>query len=185
MLIKLAAAFVIVIGAVLAFAATRPDHFRIERSITIQSAPEHVFPHISHFRAWEAWSPWEKLDSQIQKTYSGTPEGKGAIYEWSGNKDVGKGRMEITDAVAPSRLTIQLDFITPFEAHNTVDFVLTPEGNSTRVTQAMHGPSPFVSKLMGLFFSIDKMVGDKYEEGLSSLKRVVETPAENPKAAGN
>ena len=164
----------LLVAAILIYASTRPDHFRIERSITIQSTPDKVFPLINNFHQWEAWSPWEKVDPQIKRSYSGAPQGTGAIYEWSGNKNIGQGRMEITESASPAKVTIKLDFITPFEAHNAVDFVLTPQGNSTRVTQAMYGPSPFVSKLMGLVFNMDKMVGDKYEEGLANLKALAE-----------
>jgi hypothetical protein len=177
MLETVAIALVILIGAILIYASTRPDSFRIERSITIQSTPGKIFPLINNFHQWESWSPWEKIDPQIKRTYSGAPEAKGAIYEWSGNKNIGQGRMEITESVPPSKIIIKLDFITPFEAHNTVEFLLTIQGNSTLVTQAMYGPSPFVSKLMGLFFSMEKMVGGKYEEGLANLKRMAEREA--------
>ena len=174
MLNTVAITLVILIGAILIYASTRPDSFRIERSITIQSTPEKIFPLINDFHQWESWSPWEGIDPQITRIYSGAQEAKGAIYDWSGNKNIGRGRMEITESVPPSRITIKQYFITPFEAHNAVDFVLTPQGNTTLVTQAMYGPSPFISKLMGLFFSMEKMVGEKYEEGLTNLKRMAE-----------
>lgn len=169
-------ALLALVAAFLAYAATRPDTFRIERSITIQAPPEKIYPLVADLHNWEAWSPWEKIDPQINRTYSGAADGKGAVYEWSGNKNIGKGRMEIVDVAPPGKLTIRLDFITPFEAHNLVDFTLVPQGASTVVTQAMYGPSPFVSKLMGLFFSMEKMVGGKYEEGLASLKALAEKP---------
>jgi hypothetical protein len=176
MIKTITATLLALIAAVLLYAASRPDHFRIERSITVQSTPEKIYPLISNFHQWEAWSPWEKVDPQIQRRYSGPTEGKGAVYAWSGNKDIGQGRMEIIESVPSSKLRLQLDFITPFEAHNTVDFALTPQGRATVVTQSMQGPSPFISKLMGLVFSIDKMVGGKYEEGLASLKGLAEKP---------
>lgn len=162
------------VGLVLIYAATRPDSFRVERSTVINAAPEKIFPFINDFRRWEPWSPWEKLDPQLKRTYSGAAEGAGAIYEWNGDKNVGRGRMEITASQPATRVQIKLDFIVPFEAHNQVEFVLAPEGTGTRVTQAMYGPSPFISKLMGLVFSMDKMVGGKYEEGLASLKALAE-----------
>lgn len=165
---------VVLAGAVLIYAATRPASFRIERSATIQGGPERIFALINDLHQWEAWSPWEKIDPQISRTYSGASEGKGAIYEWSGNRNIGKGRMEIVESVPSSRVVLKLDFITPFEAHNTVEFVLAPQGGTTAVTQAMYGPSPFVSRLMGLFFSMEKMVGQKYEEGLTNLKVLAE-----------
>lgn len=174
MLKTIAIALVVLVGAVLAFVATRPDSFRVERSITIQSTPDKIFALINNFHQWEAWSPWEKIDPQISRTYSGAPQGAGAVYGWSGNKNIGQGRMEIVESTPSSKIVIKLDFVTPFEAHNTVEFTLTPQGSATQVTQAMFGPSPFVSKLMGLFFSMDKMVGDKYEEGLLTLKMMAE-----------
>jgi uncharacterized protein YndB with AHSA1/START domain len=156
------------------YASSRPDHFRIERSTTIQSSPEKIFALINNFHQWEAWSPWEKVDPQISRTYSGSSEGVGAIYAWSGNKEIGRGRMEIIESNSPTKIAIQLDFFAPFEAHNTAEFVLTPQGDSTQVTHAMFGPSPLLSKLMGLVFNMDKMVGDKFEEGLKNLKQLAQ-----------
>lgn len=174
MFFKIGLLFVGVIAALLIFAATRPDSFRIERSVLIKAAPEKIFPHIASFHQWEAWSPWEKIDPAIQRTYTGAESGKGAQYGWAGNKDVGKGSMEILDTTPASRVLMKVDFYEPFEGHNRIEFTLQPEGDSTKVTQAMFGPSPFISKVMGLFFSLDKMVGSKYEEGLASLKAVAE-----------
>jgi uncharacterized protein YndB with AHSA1/START domain len=165
---------VLSIAGLLIYAATKPDSFRIERSTTINAPPEKVFPLINDFRQWEVWSPWEKIDPGLKRTYSGAASGVGAVYEWAGNKDVGQGRMEITESAPSSKVSLKLDFITPFEAHNFVDFTLTPQGDSTKVTQAMYGPSPYVSKLMTIFFSMEKMVGSKYEEGLASLKALAE-----------
>ena len=174
MIKTIASIIVALIAAVLLYAATRPDSFRVERSIRINAAPDKIFPLISDFHQWEAWSPWEKIDPAIQRTYSGAASGKGAVYAWAGNKDIGQGRMEVVEATSPAKVLIKLDFITPFEAHNLVEFTLTPDGNATVVRQAMYGPSPYISKLMGLVFSMDKMVGGKYEEGLSSLKSLAE-----------
>ena len=165
---------VVLIAAVLVFAATRPDTFRIERSTVIKAPPEKIFGLINDFHQWEAWSPWEKLDPALKRTYEGAASGKGAVYTWSGDKNVGAGRMEIVETVPFSKLVIKLDFSAPFKANNMVDFKLEGQGDSTRVTQAMFGPSPFVSKLMGLFFNVDKMVGDKYEEGFASIKKIAE-----------
>jgi hypothetical protein len=165
---------VVLLVAILGFAATRPDTFLIERSTNIQALPENIFPHINDFHQWETWSPWEKIDPAIQRGYSGPAAGKGAVYEWQGNRDIGKGRMEIIESTPFSNVVIKLHFIQPFKAHNTVEFILERQGNTTKVTQAMYGPSPFISKLMGLFCSMDKMVGQKYEEGLANLKTVAE-----------
>ena len=163
-----------VVAAVLLFAATRPDSFRVERAITINAAPEKIFPLINNFRQWEPWSPWEKIDPQLKRSYSGAAEGVGAVYEWNGNKDVGQGRMAITGSEPNSRVTIQLDFITPFEAHNTVTFALKAAGGGTQVVWAMDGRQVFFLKLMGVFMSMDKMVGKDYEKGLAAMKAVAE-----------
>lgn len=167
-------AVVVLIAAALALAATRPDTFRIERTIGIKAPPEKVFGFIDDFRQWPAWSPWEKKDPAMKRTLGQLASGKGAVYEWDGDKNVGKGRMEITESSPPSRVAIKLDFIKPFEAHNAVEFTLRPEGDTTRVTWAMQGPSPYLSKLMGLFFSMDRMVGGDFETGLANLKTVAE-----------
>jgi hypothetical protein len=164
----------IVIAGILLFAANRPDTFRVERSATINSPPEKIFPHIDGFRLWEAWSPWEKIDPAVKRSYSGADSGKGAVYAWQGNKDIGQGRMEILESTPSSKVVIKIDFIQPIEAHNTIEFSLESQGGATKVTQAMYGPSTFLSKLMGLFCSMDKMIGQKFDEGLTSLKSIVE-----------
>jgi Polyketide cyclase / dehydrase and lipid transport len=161
--------------AVLVYAATKPDAFRVERSIVIQAPADKVFPLLHDFHQWERWSPWEKIDPALQRSYSGASAGVGAIYGWQGNKDIGHGRMEVTESTASSKVVIALHFIKPFEAHNTVEFVLRKDDDATRVIQAMYGPSPYISKLMSLVFSMDKMVGSKYEEGLGNLKSLDES----------
>ncbi|MCM5679746.1 SRPBCC family protein [Schlegelella sp. S2-27] len=159
---------------VLIYAATLPDTFRIERSTTIDAPPATVHPYINDFHRWTAWSPWEKKDPAMQRTHSGAPAGKGAVYAWDGNSDVGQGRMEIVESNEPSRVQIQLDFLKPFEAHNTAEFTLAPAGSGTLVTWSMHGPAPYLSKLMQVFVSMDRMVGPDFEAGLANLKRVAE-----------
>jgi hypothetical protein len=162
------------VAAFLVYAATQPDSFRIERTTSIKAPPEKIFTHINGFHQWEAWSPWEKLDPAIQRSYSGAENGKGAVYAWQGNKDIGQGRMEIIDSTPASSVVIKIDFLQPFEAHNTIEFTLAPQGDSTKVTHAMYGPSPYMSKVMALFFNMEKMVGPKFEEGLASLKAIAE-----------
>lgn len=168
-------AFLVAIAVLLGFAASRPDHFSVSRSTSIAAPPDQLFPLIDDFHSWARWSPWEKRDPNMQRTHSGSPAGPGAIYEWSGNSDVGQGRMEVTNTVKPSQVTIKLDFLKPFEAHNTAEFTLTPEGAGTKVTWTMSGPANFMSKLMGIFMNMDKMIGRDFEEGLANLKRVGET----------
>ena len=164
----------VLIAGVLIYAATRPDTFRVERTATVNAPPEKIAPLISDFHNWGDWSPWEKLDPAMQRTYGGAPAGKGAVYEWSGNSKAGAGRMEILDASA-TKVSIQLDFLKPFEAHNLTDFTLEPQpGGGTRVTWDLHGPMPYLSKLMCVFVSMDKMVGKDFEQGLSNLKSAAE-----------
>lgn len=174
MLKTLALVLVVAIAALLVFAATRPDAFRVQREITINAAPHTVFALISDFRRWGDWSPWEKLDPSMQRSHSGATSGQGAVYAWQGSGKVGAGRMEIVEASPPARVRIQLDFIKPFEARNTAEFTLAPQGEATRVVWAMHGPSPFISKLMGVFVDMDKMIGTDFETGLANLKAASE-----------
>ena len=162
------------LAIVAAFAALKPNTFRVERKARIQAAPERVFSFLTDFHQWSAWSPWEKLDPTMTRTHRGAERGQGAIYEWEGNKKVGKGRMEILETSASSRVLIQLDFFVPWEAHNTTEFTLAPSGGATDVTWAMWGPSPFMMKVMGVFMPMDKMVGKDFEAGLANLKRAAE-----------
>jgi uncharacterized protein YndB with AHSA1/START domain len=151
-----------------------PDTFRVQRSTSIKAPPEKIFPLINDLRGWGAWSPYEKRDPAMKRAYSGAATGKGAVYEWDGNKNVGKGRMEITDTAPPSRIAIKLDFFEPFEAHNTAEFTMDGKGDSTSVTWAMYGPANYISKLMGVFFNMDKMIGRDFEAGLANLKAIYE-----------
>jgi len=172
---KIAIAVVVLIAALLIYAATRPDTFRVERAASIKAPPEKVFALINDLRRWDSWSPWEKKDPAMKRTFgSDATSGKGATYAWEGNSDVGQGRMEIAESVAPSRVRIKLDFVKPFEAHNLVDFTLEPKADATQVTWAIHGPSPYISKLIGIFCSMDSMIGKDFEDGLASLKVVAE-----------
>ena len=165
---------VVLIACVLAFAATKPDSFRVQRTATIKAPPEKIFAQINDLKTWQTWSPYEKKDPAMKRTLSGAPAGKGAVYEWAGNKEVGKGRMEIADTTPPSKVQIKLDFIEPFEAHNTAEFDLQGKGDGTDVTWALYGPSTFVTKLLSLFIDMDKMIGHDFEIGLANLKALAE-----------
>lgn len=165
---------IVLVAALLIYAATRPDTFRLQRSMTTNAPADKVFPFINDFHHWPSWSPWEKMDLGMKKTHSGSPQGKGAVYEWDGNKDVGTGRMEVLDSIPASKILIKLDFFKPFEAHNTAEFTLTPSAGSTQVTWAMYGPQPYIMKVMGLFCSPERMVGPQFEKGLADLKTLSE-----------
>ena len=174
MLKTIGIAVIAVLAALLIFAATRPDSFRIQRTASIKAPPEKIFALVNDLHAWRAWSPYEKKDPGMRRTFGSTTSGKGAVYEWDGNQDVGKGRMEIAQSSPPSKIVIKLDFIKPFEANNTAEFTLEPRGDATDVTWALFGPSPYISKLMSIFFSMDRMVGKDFEAGLADLKTVAE-----------
>jgi carbon monoxide dehydrogenase subunit G len=174
MLKTIAIVVVVLLAAVLVFAATKPDTFRVQRAASIKAPPEKIFPLINDFRSWGAWSPWEKMDPAMKRAYSGAANGKGAVYAWEGNSKVGTGRMEMTESSPPSKVTVKLDFIKPFEAHNIAEFTMEPKGDSTNVTWAMHGPNPYLAKVMQVFMSMDSMVGKDFETGLANLKAVAE-----------
>jgi uncharacterized protein YndB with AHSA1/START domain len=165
---------IVLIAALLIFAATRPDTFRVQRRISIKAPPEKVFALINDFRNWVLWSPWEKMDPSMKKAHSGATVGKGAVYEWEGNRKVGKGRMEIIESSPSSRIMIQLDFIKPIEGHNMTEFSLKAERGFTIVTWAMYGSNPYMAKLTGLFFDMSNMIGKDFETGLSGMKTAAE-----------
>ena len=171
---KIAIALVVILAIIVGLAMTKPDNFTVQRVATIKAPPEKIMTLVSDFHNWPSWSPWEKIDPNMQRTFSGAPNGKGAIYNWTGNSDVGKGRMEIIDYVAPSSVTIKLDFIEPMSMANVTQFVLTPQGEHTTVTWNMNGPMPFMTKVMSVFSSMDAMIGPDFEKGLTQLKAAAE-----------
>jgi hypothetical protein len=165
---------VVLIAAILAYAATRPGTMHVQRSAGIKAPPDRIFPLINDFHSWASWSPYERLDPAMNRTYRGSPRGQGAIYEWTGNSNVGQGRMEIVNAAPSSKVTIKLDFVKPVEGHDIAEFTLVPAGDTTNVTWSMDGPTPYVAKLMGVFVNMDHMIGDQFTEGLSNLKTIAE-----------
>ena len=164
------------LAALLAYAASRPSTFRIERATRIEAPLPVVGALIDDFREWQKWSPWERLDPSLERRFSGNGAGLGAIYEWKGNGKAGQGRMEIT-ATTSSAITIRLDFIKPFAAHNTAEFRLAQVGDATDVDWAMFGPRPFAMKLFGVFMDMDSLVGKDFEAGLAAMKQVAERAA--------
>ena len=170
----IAVVLAIAIAVVLILAATKPDTFAVQRSATVKAPPEKIFPLINDFHQWRNWSPYEDRDPNLKRSYSGAENGRGAVYAWNGDKNVGSGRMEILEASTPSKIAIKLDFFTPFEAHNTAEFTMLPQDDVTRLTWRMHGPAPFMARIMHVFINIDKMVGKDFEIGLANLKRLTE-----------
>jgi uncharacterized protein YndB with AHSA1/START domain len=172
------------IAAVLILASRKPDTFQVQRAASIKAPPDKIFALINDFHQWQSWSPYETKDPDMQRTYSGAASGKGAIYEWKGNKNVGSGRMEILHAPPPSKVVIKLDFFTPFEGHNTAEFTMQPQGDSTNVIWLMHGPCPFMMKVMHVFMNMDNMIGKDFAAGLANLKRITENQAKGNDDAG-
>jgi uncharacterized protein YndB with AHSA1/START domain len=160
--------------AVLTLASQKPATFHIERSTVIAVPSEAVFPHLNDFRRWNAWSPWEKLDPSMQKTYGGPPSGVGATYAWSGNSQAGAGQMTILESRPNESLVLRLEFLKPFPATNTVTYTLTPKPEGTKVTWAMSGENTSMGKVFSVFFDMDALIGKDFERGLADLKRISE-----------
>ncbi|MEH2592402.1 SRPBCC family protein [Bradyrhizobium sp. AZCC 1721] len=170
----IAAILAIAVAIVLILAATKPNTLRVQRAISIKAPAERIFPLISDFQQWRNWSPYEEKDPAMKRTYSGAERGKGAVYAWDGDKNVGSGRMEILETLAPSKIVIKLDFFKPFEGHNTAEFTMLPQGDGTHVTWLMHGPANFMSRLIQVFMNLDRMIGRDFEAGLANLKTLTE-----------
>ena len=173
-LIYVAIALVLVVVALLAYAAARPDTFRVQRATGINAPAERIFPLIANLKSMNTWNPFVEPDPAIKIAYSGPDSGRGAAHTWSGNSKVGEGRIEITDAAPSSRVAMRLDMHKPMKAHNAVEFTLQPNGNTTTVTWAMSGRQPFMAKLMTVFIDCDRMVGSLFEKGLGKLKAIAE-----------
>lgn len=163
----------VVIAALLAYAAFKPDSFRLSRSATIAAPPEKVFALINDLRRFNEWNPFARMEPTVAITYDAGSAGVGGAYHWKGEK-TGEGRMQITESVPAQRVTARLDFSRPFEAHNVVDFTVQPQGSGSTVTWAMHGPMPYLNRLMTVFFDMDKSVGKDFEAGLANLKALAE-----------
>ena len=164
----------VILAGILIVAAMRPDTLRVQRAASIKAPPEKVFALINDLRAWRNWSAYETKDPAMKRSLSGPESGKGAVYAWEGNGEVGSGRMEISESTPPSEIRIKLHFLKPFEAHHVAEFHLKPTGGATDVTWVMHGPANYLSKVMGLFFDMDKMIGRDFEAGLANLKALAE-----------
>ncbi len=161
------------VAVVLALAAAKPDTFRIQRSASIKAAPDKIFPFISDLKSHLAWSPFEK-DPAMKRTFTDAGNGRGAVYEWDGNRKVGAGRIQVMTVSAPFLVTMELMMFRPFKAHNLVEFTVEPKGEATNVSWAMQGRQPFMAKVMGTLINCDKMVGREFESGLAKLKALAE-----------
>ena len=176
-LVGVAAAVVLVVGALAVIVAVRPSAFRIERSATIAAPAPTVFAQVNDFHNWEAWSPWAKLDPAARNSFEGAPAGNGAAFSWAGNSKVGEGRMTIVESRPSELVRIKLEFLKPFEATNTAEFTFKPQGERTAVTWSMYGHNNFIGKAVGLFVNMDRALGGEFEKGLVSMKSVAEASA--------
>lgn len=166
----------IAVIALLGLAATRPDRFTVKRAATIKARPEALSALVEDFRQWRLWSPWEKIDPDMTRAYGGPDKGVGATYAWVGSAKVGTGNMEITQVTPGREVAFDLHFVKPFKADNVGRFTFEPAGDSTLVTWSMEGASPFMAKVMGLVFDMDKVVGKDFEAGLANMKAEAEKP---------
>lgn len=174
MLIKIAAVLAAAVAVVLILASTKPNSFRVERKVVIKASPENIFPWLEDPKKTTEWSPWEKKDPAMKKTFTGPSKGVGAAYAWDGNKEIGAGRLELTEVVAPKKVVMNLDFIRPMEGHNVAGYEVAPVAGGSEVTWYITGPMPFMSKVVCLFMNMDKMIGKEFEAGLSDLKTIAE-----------
>ena len=169
------------VAGFLIYVATRPNELAVRRTTRLRAAPDRIFAEVNDFHRWRNWSPWEKLDPELARDFSGSELGKGAVYAWKGNPKVGEGRMEILESTPPSEVKIQLDFIKPFPSSNITTFTLVPQGEFTELTWGMRGPAGFMTKLMCVFMDLDQAIGKDFEAGMENLRGLVE---ERPAAEG-
>jgi carbon monoxide dehydrogenase subunit G len=175
MLLKILIGLVVIVVALAMVVATRPSEFRVERTATVAAPAPVVFAQVNDFHKWEAWSPYAKRDPEMKKSFEGEPAGVGAVYAWSGNREVGEGRTTIVESRPNELIRVKLEFVRPFAATSTAEFAFKPEGERTAVTWSLDGRNGFIAKAMGLVVNMDRMIGGDFETGLAQMKSVVET----------
>jgi Polyketide cyclase / dehydrase and lipid transport len=174
MLVKIVAALAVIVIGFVAFVATRPSEYRVARTVTMAAPASAVFAQVNDFHRWGAWNPWAKIDPTMKQTYEGAPAGPGAVYTWAGNKEVGEGRMTVTESRPKDLVRINLEFLKPFAGRSTAEFTFRREGDRTAVTWSMVGQANFIAKIIHLFVDMDTMIGGNFERGLADLKSIVE-----------
>lgn len=174
MVLKIVVVVAALIVAIVIFAATRPNNFRVQRSIVINAPAKKIFPLINNLHAWDRWEPEDRKDPTMKKTFIGPESGTGAAMEWDSKGQGGKGRLVISESVPQVRVAVKVDFIRPFEAHNLNEFTLEPQAGGTKVTWSIQASNLFAMKLVGVFFNIQREFGKHVETGLSNLKSVAE-----------
>jgi Polyketide cyclase / dehydrase and lipid transport len=177
MLLKILAVVALVIFILVIVIALQPGEFRIARSTKISAPPPVVFAQVNDFRKWQAWNPWGKIDPAMKVSYEGAPAGVGAVYSYSGNNEVGEGRMTIIESRPHELIRVKLEFLKPFAATNTAEFTFKPEANETITTWSMFGEKNFMAKAIHLFISMEKMIGGQFEKGLADMKAAAEADA--------
>jgi hypothetical protein len=177
MLIPILIAIAVIVVVFCIIVAMRPGEFRVSRKAAISAPAEVVFAQVNDLHNWQGWSPWEKIDPALKRTFEGPPAGTGASYSWVGNKKVGEGRMTVTESRPNELIQMKLEFLRPFKATNTVEFEFQPEGNQTAVTWSMFGKCNFTAKAFHLFMNCDNMIGGDFEKGLAQMKTVAEAGA--------
>jgi polyketide cyclase/dehydrase/lipid transport protein len=176
MLLYICLAFAAVVAVVLILAALRPAEFRVERRLAMSAPPARPFAETNDFHRWQAWSPYEKLDPAMERTFTGPATGVGAAYAWSGNAKAGAGRITIVESQPAGRIRLKLEMFKPFAVTNLVEFTYVPTGDQTMVTWSMTGRCNLMFKVFGLFVDTDKLCGRDFEAGLAALKTIVEAP---------
>jgi hypothetical protein len=174
MLKKILIVIAVIVIVFVIIVATRPADYRISRSTTIGAAPAVVFAQVNDFHKWESWNPWGKIDPAMKQTYEGASDGKGAIYTWAGNNEVGEGRMTIAESRPSDLILINMEFFKPMAGTAIAEFTFKPEGNQTTVTWAMTGKNNFMSRAVCMFMNMDKMIGGQFEKGLAAMKSIAE-----------
>ncbi|MBG1233087.1 SRPBCC family protein [Aestuariivirga litoralis] len=174
MLIALIIIIVVIVAALLLYGLMQSPSFSVVREADFNASQAKVFDQLNDFRNWTAWSPWEGMDPNLKRTYSGADAGVGAHYAWVGNKKVGEGVMHITQSEKPNRMQLDLNFIKPFQASNITEFTLTPKDKGTHLKWEMRGTRPFLFRVLSFVFDMDKIVGKDFEKGLASIKTIVE-----------
>jgi hypothetical protein len=180
MLTKILLALGLVIVVFVAIVAMQPSQFRVTRSARISAPPPAIFAQVNDFHKWDAWSPWAKIDPAMNQTYEGALSGAGAVYTWTGNSQVGAGRMTISESQPSELIRIDLQFQKPFPGSCPTEFSFKPEGKETVVTWTMSGRHTFIPKAVSLFVSMDKMIGGQFEKGLGQMKAIAEGTGSQP-----
>lgn len=171
---------VVAILVVSVLVARQPSELHVRRSITMAAPPTAAFREVNCFPNWKDWSPWERVDPNLKRNYAGPPLGKGAVYAWAGNRDVGEGRLTILESTPSERIVMHTEFFQPCSGVFTTEFTFRPDGESTVVSWTMSGSNGFMGRVMGVFLSMDRMIGDQFEKGLVEMKRIAESKASDP-----